>query len=54
MRCMILYLIAAFVLGIAFGVLISVILISAFGKKPKHSDSCGESVTKCFLEILRH
>ena len=51
---MILYLIAAFMLGIAFGVLVCALLTVAFYKKPKNGEPCGQSVTKCFLEILRH
>lgn len=51
---MILYLIAAFVFGIVIGVLVSALFRVAFYKKPKSDDLDVQSVTKCFLDILKH
>jgi|GEM_PF-4771316 len=51
---MILYLVAAFVFGTVFGVLVSALFRVAFSKKPKSCDLDTQSVTKCFIDILKH
>ena len=54
MRCMILYLIAAFALGAATGTAVTVLTAALREKYSRRKNTSVEGVTKCFLELLRH
>ncbi len=51
---MILYLIAALMIGIAVGAVCTLILMRIFQKRSKRKMPDSDPVSKCFLDILRH
>lgn len=54
MRCMILYLIAALMIGIAVGSVCTLMTMRMLYKKSKRKMPDSDPVAKCFLDILRH